>query len=299
MLSLLFAAHDRLVPPERRAGLRSLYERASYYGSRLRLGEDRFSEVEVETNTGCNRKCRICPRHKHEREEGLMSEALYGRLLDQLVAIGFRGRLSPVFYNEPLLDERLPALMRAARARLPHSLIVVFTNGSLLTRERILELVDAGVDTLLVSQYTQNLKADEGPYQRAVRDLPKRTMRHIRYRTLGDADPLSTSGGLVPVAKPVTRSRCMQASLSAVVDFKGNVLLCCNDYNATHTFGNIADEDLSTIWKKPDFQKLRKELRHGEFRLDICKRCASGEVMRPVNADATAPDPARPGRPGR
>ena len=47
MLSLLFAAHDRMVPPERRAGLRSLYERASYYASRLRLGEDRFTEVEV------------------------------------------------------------------------------------------------------------------------------------------------------------------------------------------------------------------------------------------------------------
>jgi radical SAM protein with 4Fe4S-binding SPASM domain len=278
MLNLLFAIHDRVLPPARRAGARAAYERARYYASRITLGVDRFTEVEVETNTGCNRKCRICPRHKHEREEGLMSEALYARLLDQLASIGFAGRLSPVFYNEPLLDPRLTALMRAAKERLPGSLIVIFTNGSLLTREKIEELVAAGVDTLLVSQYSGNLRADARPFAEATAGLPRRLRRHIRYRVLGDDDPLSTSGGLVPVAQPVTRSRCMQASLAAVVDYKGDVLLCCNDYTGAHTFGNIEQEHLVDIWNKPHFVELRRQLRHGDFQLEICKRCASGTL---------------------
>jgi radical SAM protein with 4Fe4S-binding SPASM domain len=278
VLNVLFFVNDRIVPPARRAAVRGVYERVRYYASRVRLGRDRFSSVELETNSACNRKCRICPRHKHARSEGLMSESLYGRILDQLAAIGFGGRVSPVFYNEPLLDGRLAELMRRARERLPRSTIVVFTNGSLLTREGIAQLVDAGVDTLLVSQYAGNLRADAAPYAEAVKDLPERYRRHIRYRVLEDDDPLSTSGGLVPVRAPVTRTRCMQASLDAVVTHDGDVVLCCNDYHARHVFGNVREESLTDIWDKPAYRELRRQLRHGDFRLDICKRCASGEL---------------------
>ena len=278
MMNVLFAIHDRVLPVGARAAARAAFERARYYASRAALGVDHFTEVEVETNTGCNRKCKICPRHKHEREEGLMSEALYARLLDQLASFGFAGRFSPVFYNEPLLDPRLSPLMRAAKERLPDTFVVIFTNGSLLSREKIEELVAAGVDTLLVSQYSGNLRADARPYAEATRDLPRRLRRHIRYRVLGDDDPLSTSGGLVPVQQPVTRTRCMQASLSAVVDFRGDVLLCCNDYYGEHKFGNIEQEHILDIWNKPHFRELRRQLRHGDFQLEICKRCASGTL---------------------
>lgn len=279
MLNLLFFVNDRLVPKQHRAGLREVYDRGEYYWSRVTRRRDVFTQIEIETNTNCNRKCRICPRHKHEREVGLMPEALYSRILDQLVEIDFRGRVSPVFYNEPLMDPRLARLMNEAKTKLPKSTIVVFTNGSLLTKENIEELVESGVDTLLVSQYTQNLRADEKSYVAATDGLDPKYKRHIRYRVLGDEDWLSTSGGLVPVEKPVTKSRCMQASLSCVVDFRGNVVLCCNDYYGEHTFGNVNDEHLLDIWNKPAFKKLRRELRHGDFQLEICKACASGTLQ--------------------
>ena len=102
-----------------------MYERATYYASRLRLGEDRFTEVEIETNTGCNRRCRICPVHDEPRPEGEMGWPLYTRILDELAGLGFKGRLSPVFYNEPLLDPRLADLMRAARERRPRNCCTV------------------------------------------------------------------------------------------------------------------------------------------------------------------------------
>ena len=278
MLNLLFFVNDRLVPKGLRAPLREVYDRGDYYRSRLTLGRDLFTQIEIETNTDCNRKCRICPRHKHAREVGFMPDELYGHLLGQLADIDFQGRVSPVFYNEPLLDTRLVRLMRETRTRLPKCSIVVFTNGSLLTRENIEALVDAGVDTLLVSQYVQNLRADEAPYAAAVQDLPASYKRHIRYRILGDDDPLSTSGGLVPVKKPVTRSRCMQASLSCVVDFRGDVVLCCNDYHGDHVFGNVGTEHLMDIWSRPDFVELRRQLRHGDFQREICKACAAGTL---------------------
>lgn len=278
MLNVLFKINDKLVPKARRAGLRDVYDRGDYYLSRVRQRRDIFTQVEIETNTNCNRKCRICPRHKHEREVGFMPDALYSHLLDQLVSIDFRGRLSPVFYNEPLMDPRLARLMREAKEKLPRTNIVLFTNGSLLTKENIEELVEAGVDTLLVSQYEGNLRADEETYLDAARDLSPRARKTIRYRTLGDEDFLSSSGGLVRVRKPVTKSRCMQASLACVVDFRGDVVLCCNDYNGNHVFGNVGKEHILDIWNKPAFKALRKQLRHGDFQLEICKTCAAGGV---------------------
>jgi cyclic pyranopterin phosphate synthase len=279
VLNVLFFVNDKLVPKRHRASLREVYERGDYYWSRVSWRRDIFTQIEIETNTNCNRKCRICPRHKHDREVGLMPDDLYAHLLDQLVSFGFRGRVSPVFYNEPLMDPRLARLMREAKTKLPKSTIVVFTNGSLLTTENIRGLVDSGVDTLLVSQYEQNLRADATPYADAVRDLPESYRKHIRYRTLGEEDYLSTSGGLVPVKKAVTKTRCMQASLSCVVDFRGDVVLCCNDYYGNHVFGNVGREHILDIWNKPDFVKLRKQLRHGDFQLDICKACASGQLQ--------------------
>lgn len=278
MLNYLFVVNERLIPKARRAAARQAFERGDYYWSRVTRGQDVFTQIEIETNTDCNRKCRICPRHKHERESGLMPDALYSELLDQLASMKFRGRISPVFYNEPMLDPRLPRLMAEAKAKLPRSTIVVFTNGSLLTKQNIEEMVGAGVDTLFVSQYEGNLRADAAPYAEAVRDLSPAVRRKVWYRTLGDEDFLSSSGGLVRVQKPVTKSRCMQASLSCVVDFRGDVVLCCNDYNGKHTFGNIGKEHVLDIWNKPHFVKLRKELRHGDFQLEICKTCASGGV---------------------
>lgn len=281
MLNVLLFVNDRLVPKAARAHLREVYDRADYYGSRLRLGRDIFTQIEIETNTDCNRKCRICPRHKNEREVGVMPAELFEALLGQLQDIDFRGRVSPVFYNEPLLDDRLVTLMRATRTRLPRCSIVVFTNGSLLTRQNIEALVDAGVDTLLVSQYQQNLRADAATWAAAVQDLPLSYRRHVRYRILGDEDPLSTSGGLVPVRVPVTRSRCMQASLSCVVDFRGNVVLCCNDYFGDHVLGNVGTEHVVDIWNRPAFVELRKQLRHGDFRREICQACAQGTLRPP------------------
>lgn len=279
VLNLLMAAHDRFVPPHRRAMLREGFDFADYYWSRVRLRHDRFTQVEIETNTGCNRKCRICPRHKHERPDGFMDEGLYETLLDQLAGIGFRGRLSPVFYNEPLLDPRLTRLMRTAKAKLPKSTVVVFTNGSLLTTQNLTELAEAGVDSFIVSQYTQNLRADADPFAEAQAGLSPAVKKRIRYRTLADEDPLSTSGGLVPVPHPVTKGRCMQASLNCVVDFRGDVVLCCNDYYGEHTFGNVGREHVLDIWTKPDFRRLRQRLRAGHFDLDICKACASGTLQ--------------------
>ena len=70
---------------------------------------------------------------------------LYNTLLGQLVEMKYQGRLLPLFYNEPLLDERFHELMRMTKEKLPALTIVMYTNGSLLHEGTIENLIGAGV----------------------------------------------------------------------------------------------------------------------------------------------------------
>jgi 8-amino-3,8-dideoxy-alpha-D-manno-octulosonate transaminase len=197
---------------------------------------------------------------------------LYDTLLSQLAEMRFKGRLSPVFYNEPMLDERLPDLMRRARSALPRAYLTLYTNGSLLTRENLIELVDSGMDGIYVSQYEENLQIDD--VSQILSDLPATTKKRVRYRVLTNNLPLSTRGGLVDVGKPISKKFCFQASTDAVVDHKGDVVLCCNDYYTKYVFGNIKEENIKKIWNKPEFKSVRKQLRKGRFREEMCRSCA-------------------------
>ena len=42
--------------------------------------------------------------------------------------------------------------------------------------------------------------------------------------------------------------------------------------------GNIKSERLIDIWNKPHYQKIRSDIREGNFTLDICKDCSDACV---------------------
>jgi radical SAM protein with 4Fe4S-binding SPASM domain len=95
----------------------------------------------------------------------------------------------------------------------------------------------------------------------------------MRFRILKHDDSLSSRGGLVDIERPMRKRICYQASTDAIVDYKGNVILCCNDYNISQVFGNIEDMHIEKIWNQPEFKRVRKDLRKGIFDLDLCRTC--------------------------
>jgi radical SAM protein with 4Fe4S-binding SPASM domain len=64
----------------------------------------------------------------------------------------------------------------------------------------------------------------------------------------------------------------------------GDVIVCCHDYHNTIKFGNVKKEKLMDIWNKQGYRELRRELRKGIQRYDLCKNCvymigASGSAV--------------------
>ncbi len=228
--------------------------------------QDMFSYLEIQTVTECNRSCPICPVSSDPIEEAFMEEGLFKKIIGEVGEIGFNGRISPHFYGEPLLDERLPRLMKYAKEKIPESKIIIFTNGDLLTKKKLEELLDNGVDGFLVTQYN-------GKGLRLLNELEPEQRRRISYKVLSDRSYLFNRGGLVSPKRVRRMNRCFYPSDSLVIDFKGNVVLCCNDYHSNHVFGNLQSEDLVDVLNKDEYKKIRRETRVGNFSLDICKVC--------------------------
>jgi radical SAM protein with 4Fe4S-binding SPASM domain len=265
---------DRVVPDPLKFSVKEMYYIQAYYRSNLFRERETFAQVEVETNSGCDRACEICPRSVARRERGDMRLEVFELLLDQLLWMGFSGTFSPVAYNEPFLDPRLSDLMREVRRRLPRVNINIYTNGSSLTLEKIREIFDAGINGLMITQYHGNLPQDGGVVD-ILNGLPRDLRRKIRYRVLYDDSPLFNRGGLVEVENPVRKRVCYKASVDAIVDSEGNLVLCANDYYAKYIYGNIQEKYILDLWNEPSFREVRRQLRRGNFSESppICQYC--------------------------
>lgn len=234
--------------------------------------------VEIETTTVCNRKCPYCPNYTIGRPAIKMDDNIFYTIIDSLRRGNFKGRISPHFFGEPLTDDRLEVFIKHIRSNLPTAHIKLFTNGDLLTIDRYLELKNAGVDIFRISQHSQEpSEAMAGTLAYVKRSgVGLGAIEYINYHDMyyrgNNSDSyLENRGGLVNV-KPSKKTRCAYVR-QMTIDYKGNVILCCNDYNSSIVFGNVMKRDLFEIWHDKNYVKIRKTISKGNWMFDICKRC--------------------------
>ncbi|MDP6106971.1 MAG: radical SAM protein [Candidatus Brocadiia bacterium] len=121
--------------------------------ARMRRLRGPFS-AHIQTVDRCNAACPTCP-YRTSWKTGpphYMGEDLYLRIIDELRRRGSLRLLELMLQNEPLLDGSLAKRVRQARLALGRGLwIATVTNGSMLTDERIDELLAAGLNCIDVS----------------------------------------------------------------------------------------------------------------------------------------------------
>lgn len=110
------------------------------------------SEVQIQTHTVCNARCIMCPYGSVYKKvsHGRMKRQLFERIIDECAEHEVRD-LKPFLMNEPLLDRRLPSLIRYARRHLPNTIIGFSTNAQPLKGKLAEELLDSGLDHLWVN----------------------------------------------------------------------------------------------------------------------------------------------------
>jgi 8-amino-3,8-dideoxy-alpha-D-manno-octulosonate transaminase len=245
---------------------------------------DRFLRVEIETNSRCNRGCHYCPVAVDPRPGHEMPEALFFSLIDQLAAMRFRGRLSPHFFGEPLLDPRLPRLLAEAHRRLPRARIVIYTNGDPLTPSKAQALLDAGVSLFVVTFEDGESEA----FKKTRAALPAWTLRRrflVRHFREDVKAPYNRGGSVLFGQRELHMKACHAPSSTLVIDAWGKLKLCPNDYYGVEDWGDLNKTPLQTLWDLPSFRATRKELLRGEFKKDICRTCVGKAVAARPLAD--------------
>ena len=280
----IFRKLELAIPPKLRKKFNKPYHAlilvAYSIKNKIKYGQaDFFHYVSIEVNSACNRRCKYCPNSRFNirslKNQKLMPEKVFKKVVDELSEIGFDGWFCPDGYNEPLLDKRIVKLMAYARKKLPKCKMIIYTNGDYLTPKLYQQLIDVGVNKFTITEHgesmTKNMK-DTFDYIKRNK-LPN----NIEYLKFDENTPLYNRGGLIEWKTIDYHPECDYPFRPVDIDFNGNIILCCNDFLSSIKFGNVAKEKLVDIWNKPHYKEIRRKLRKRIYDLPICKRC-TGQV---------------------
>lgn len=122
---------------------------------------------------------------------------------------------------------------------------------------------DIGVDNLELKSVQIYSKED------IVKFLPENP-RYRRYKINGDDFELKVG---IP-------NRCRRIWVNAVINWNGEISVCCFDKDIDHKIGNINLERIHKLWKGKKFQAFRTQILKNRKVYDICRNCGESVKLR-------------------
>ena len=236
-------------------------------------GSPVFSEVEFNITGLCNRVCVFCPRVDPNIFPNInehLSLDLYEKILRDLDAINYSGRVSYSGFGEPLLHPKHLDLIRMTREILPNCWLDIVSNGDRVTSEKMKSMFDAGLSTLLISMY-------DGPEQIEIFEnmicesgLPSESVI-LRKRYLPPEDGyginVTNRAGMVTVKEIGVSALsermehpCYYTHYRMMIDYTGEVLLCPHDWGKKLIVGDLNQKSILDLWTGPLLTSIRKKL---------------------------------------
>ena len=72
------------------------------------------------------------------------------------------------------------------------------------------------------------------------------------------------------------KNRCRRIWTNAIVNWDGEVAICCFDKDGDFKIGNVMDTNLNRLWKNKNIMKIRNQILTNRKHIDICKNCLEG-----------------------
>lgn len=237
-----------------------------------------FEHIEIETINRCNGVCEFCPVNVHDdsRVRKEMEEGLFHKIIQELEDMDYHGRLATFSNNEPFLDKRIIEWNKYARDHLPNARIHLFTNGTLLSLEKFIEIIPF-LDELIIDNYTKDLNllkncedivnyCEEHAELKGKVTIVRRSPKEIRTSRGGDAPNRKNKKSFADIG-------CIYPFQQLIIRPDGKVSLCCNDALGRSTMGDVNEESLTDIWYGERFQEVRKQLLKGRGAVSHCVYC--------------------------
>lgn len=226
--------------------------------------------VNIETIDYCNRKCEWCPNKNRETSpNNLMSGPTITRILRQLLEYDYRGEIHLFLNGEPTLDPRLLKIVRTTKDILPKNYTRIVTNGAGLDPDKLQELFDAGLDSVHLNHYDGTHAGIE-----KARDATFPKLSHFGMKAL--LPSFYNRAGKVDFTPARKANKCDNFLHKLVFNWRGDLILCCSDFNSEVVFGNINESALSIIMASKLYREYYYAHRDGPKKakeLHLCKEC--------------------------
>ncbi len=290
--------HETLV-----AGLWPRIQDAALKGVMRRRLENRIGQVpfplphkiEIEIFNRCNNDCPFCPvnREVDPRKAVRMTDELFESILAQLAGMGFAGRLALHSNNEPLIDRRIERFARLAKDRVPHALVYLQTNGTLLTVERFVELMRS-LDRIVINNYSDDLRMIE-PVEAVWRYCLKhewvddRVTIHLKRKHIVRSNRAGKAPNAGEITRPM-RSPCLRPFFEMIVRPDGKVSTCCFDAVGATSVGDLARSSMIEVWRGEALDDTRRTMLADRSAIALCRRCDEviiGEYLSVVERRST------------
>lgn len=103
----------------------------------------------VELTNCCNHQCIFCENRKMSRKKGFINKELLKRILEEAYSLGTK-EVGYYATGEPLMCKELPLYIKMAK-NIGFEYVYITTNGALMTKDKIKEIVKSGVDSIKFS----------------------------------------------------------------------------------------------------------------------------------------------------
>ena len=251
--------------------------------------------LQIETTNICNGKCKFCI-HNDLKEFGTMSDRLFLKILLEASGIKSLKIIVPMLLGEPFCDPMIIPRMKLINRILPKVQIHLFTNGSLLTKDKITELQEIENLTMHfslngINKETRFKLMGLNDYEHVIEmiKLYKKTNKpfeticvqspDLSKEELKDFLNLKLNSKIIPYKnwsgdkfKKGRQTFCNRAICQMPVMYDGRVNLCCMEYGKV-IFGDLNKQTIKEIWESPHRQMYCEAHSFGKFLLGPCANC--------------------------
>lgn len=259
----------------------------------------------LELTNICNFKCSFCPHKKMTRKQGILSEPLFRKIIDEAASIGIK-KVMIIGLGEPLFDKNLVERIAYMKQN-GMVLIDCTTNGSLLSADILDEVFDAGLTRLNLSlapyrEFVETRSQEQAAKLFVMLRLLKGN-RHLKsisinYTSTGRATPkeekeffafLNDIGVSVYSVNPTynwgSREKICAIKSKQLCSFlwhptvlwDGRVIYCRADVNGDTEIGNLNNQTLRDVLNCEAIRVIRRNQLAGKF-LKPCLNCNLPEM---------------------
>ncbi|GEM_PF-6758721 len=241
----------------------------------------------------CNLKCSFCfqsqsgAHNLQERGERFMTRETFIKVLDD--AKGLCNFIEFGLFGEPTMHPQLTEFIEIAKQKGFH--LTIDSNGTLYNQKTVKQIVKNKVNSVVFSIDGVNSKQYENVRAGANFSDVKKSINlfKLEKENLNSSFPLLIARGLELESKTGPKHRswmknlgfehilfsplqnwsglfskkvsdkssCTFPWLTLSVDCDGEVLPCCEDYNAKLSMGNVKNESLQSLWFNKKWTELR------------------------------------------